>query len=280
MLIVTTVLIAHSQSGRAIDARTYQYRYRPLQMGTQVMNETVGRCSLGFPAYYEVVDYNLRIVIVTYGVVTASHCGYRGARMYQNVTGTNNYIGYMREEGRYYVGNRTADPSIPVDAAFIVVESYSYPIGGSRPPPQVVSNLVHELGASYRVTEYLNNERTLWDIYNRSARVIKAGRTTGFEAGYILQCAPNRIACRLVNGMWIFLISAYGAPGDSGGLIYWNYTVRTPYDIQIKYMGLGITIGSPEWGCIEVDNVRMCRPIVGNLVYNITRVLGVTPYRG
>jgi hypothetical protein len=233
-----------------------------------------------FPAYHEVVDYNLRIVIVTYGVVTASHCGYRGTRMYQNVTGTNNYIGYMREEGRYYVGNRTADPSIPVDAAFIVVESYSYPIGGSKPPPQVVSNLVHELGASYRVTEYLNNERTLWDIYNRSARVIKAGRTTGFEAGYILQCASNRIACRLVNGMWIFLISAYGAPGDSGGFIYWNYTVRTPYDIQIKYMELGITIGSPEWGCIVVDNVRMCRPIVGNLVYNITRVLGVTPYRG
>jgi hypothetical protein len=282
MLIVTTVLIAYSQSGRAIDARTYQYRYRPLQMGTQItIVDSAGSrwCSLGFPAYYEDVDYNLRIVIVTYGVVTAAHCGLRDASVYQNVTGTNNYIGYLREEGRYYVSDVIADSSIPVDAAFIVVESYSYPIGGSRPLPQVVSNLVHELGASYRVTEYLSSERTLWEIYNRSARVIKAGRTTGFEDGRIIQCGPGTIICRW-NGEWVFLISAYAARGDSGGLIYWNYTVRTPYDIQVKLMGLGITVATTGTECISVDGVTMCRHTVGNLLYNITRVLNVTPYRG
>jgi hypothetical protein len=278
ILIATTILTAYSQSGSINDARTYQYRYRPLQMGTQIEIFLTGLCSLGFPAYYERVGANL--IYVHYGVVTASHCGNRSFWVFQNVSGSNNLIGSFREEGRYYDSRqRIANPNIPVDAAFIEVESYAYSPGSPRPRPQIVDNLLHELGITWRITDYLSSERTLWDIYNRSARVIKAGRTTGFEAGYILQCALNRIACRL-NGEWIFIVSAYGAPGDSGGLIYWNYTVRTPYDIQTRYMGLGIGVALLRIDCTTVNGETMCRPIMGNLLYNITRALGITPYRG
>jgi hypothetical protein len=278
VLIATTILTAYSQSGSIDDARTYQYRYRPLQMGTQIEIFLTGRCSLGFPAYYERVVGDR--IYVHYGVVTASHCGNRTLGwVYQNATGANNYIGYFREEGRYYDSRRRiADPNIPVDAAFIEIEWYTYSPGSPRPRPQIVDNLLHELGITWRITDYLSSERTLWDIYNRSARVIKAGRTTRFEAGYIIPCTVDRIACQL-NSEWVFFIFAYGAPGDSGGLIYWNYTVRTPHDIQIRYMGLGIAVASLRVDCITVNGETMCRPVMGNLLYNIKRALGITPYR-
>ena len=119
------VKIASSGVGDVSDARTYQYRYRPLQMGTQihVVSGTVStRCSLGFPAYYEV--YLEPDIVVVYGVITASHCGLMVASVYQNVSGTNNFIGYMRDEGRFDLDN-LVNPN-DVDATFIPVESYVY----------------------------------------------------------------------------------------------------------------------------------------------------------
>lgn len=113
MLIVTTVLITYSQVGSASDARTYQYCYRPLQMGTQIEivheGSRLGPCSLGFPAYYERA-VRADLIAVYYGVIIASHCGLQGDSVYQSVTRSNNYIGYMRNEGRFTLGELLANP--------------------------------------------------------------------------------------------------------------------------------------------------------------------------
>jgi hypothetical protein len=184
LLVATTILIAYSQAGSVDDARSYQYRYRPLQMGTQiVVVDSAGsrRCSLGFPAYYErVVSPDLAVVY--YGVVTASHCGLRNASVYQNVTGSNNYIGYMRDEGRFNISN-VVNPD-DVDATFVVVESYTYKPGSPRPPPQIVSAYIHHQGIAIPIAGYISSEEQLWIARYTNLLIRKAGRTTGYEEGF------------------------------------------------------------------------------------------------
>jgi len=202
-LIALLSLIAYSQLGTTEDAREFQYRYRPLQMGTQIQivsgTRVLGPCSLGFPAYYEVIDSGLRVVGVFYGVVTASHCGYAGNSVYQNVTGSNNYIGYMRDEGKFGFYVELRDPSLLSDSTFIIVESYVYSVGSPRPSPQIVSFYIHYWpgNVTLPIAGYIGNEQDLWNAYQNQWTLYKSGRTTGVEADRIILCDTTRpwVAC-------------------------------------------------------------------------------------
>ena len=298
VLAVTTILIAYSQVGSVDDARSYQYRYRPLQMGTQIQvvfehNGVVyvANCSLGFPAYYErVVSPDL--VVVYYGVVTASHCGLRNASVYQNVTGSNNYIGYMRDEGRFTYGTIIHDPN-DVDATFVVVESYTYEPGSPRPPPQIVSAYIRDIslaGSTVPIGSYISKEQDLWIAREASLLINKAGRTTGLEAGYVRYCQVNptrQVACYYTNPNWgwLFITTAYGARGDSGGPAYEVYTVAVDR-MYVKYAKVyGTLIGysrTETWGevsprCIIGNGVEMCMPTAFTILYNVMTLRGVTP---
>jgi hypothetical protein len=290
-LVATTILIAYSQVGSVDDARSYQYRYRPLQMGTQIQvvfeyNGVVyvANCSLGFPAYYEIADYNLRLVTVTYGVVTASHCGLRNSPVYQNVTGSNNYIGYMRDEGRFDILN-VVNPN-DVDATFVVVESYTYRLGSPRPPPQIVSAYIHHRGIAIPIAGYISSEQQLWHARNTSLLIRKAGRTTGYEEGYIRLCNvnPNRVACNHDTFGWSFITTAYGARSDSGGPAYAYYR-ELGRDYAWIYggsliavaTGPGRQIGEVISSCTSTGGIQICMPTWFTIVYNVTRLRGVVP---
>lgn len=291
-LVATTILIAYSQVGSVDDARSYQYRYRPLQMGTQIQVVSsyngglvdVVNCSLGFPAYYEIADYNLRVVTVTYGVVTASHCGFRDALVYQNVTGSNNYIGYMRDEGRYTI-RFIANPW-DVDATFVVVESYTYRLGSPRPPPQIVSAYIHHRGIAIPIAGYISSEQQLWHARDTNLLIRKAGGSTGYEEGYIRLCNvdPRLIACNDNEYGWLFITTAYGYYGDSGGPAYAYYR-ELGRDYAWIYGGSligGARRPGVQWGevissCTSTGGIQICMPTWFTIVYNVTRLRGVVP---
>jgi hypothetical protein len=291
VLIVTTVLIAYSQVGSVDDARSYQYRYRPLRMGTQIEVEVqysnglieIVPCSLGFPAYYErVVSPNL--VVVYYGVITASHCGFQDSSVYQNVTGSNNYIGYMRDEGRF-TRRFIANPW-DVDATFVVVESYAYTPGSPRPPPQIVSAYIHHLGVAIPIAGYISSEQQLWHARDTNLLIRKAGRSTGYEEGYIRLCNvnPDRVACNDNEFGWSFITTAYGYYGDSGGPAYAYYR-ELGRDYAWIYGGSLVgfaTRPGVQWGevissCTLTGGIRICMPTWFTIVYNVTRLRGVVP---
>jgi hypothetical protein len=300
LLVATTILIAYSQVGSVDDARSYQYRYRPLQMGTQIQvvfehNGVVyvANCSLGFPAYYDSPLYpGSPIRVVVYGVITASHCGLRDSLVYQNVTGSNNYIGSMRDEGRFTYGAIIHDPN-DVDATFVIVERYTYFSGSPRPPPQIVSAYIRDIslaGSTVPIGSYISKEQDLWIAREASLLINKAGRTTGLEAGYVRYCQVNptrQVACYYTNPNWgwLFITTAYGAISDSGGPAYEVYTV--PVDrMYVKYAKVyGTLIGysrTETWGevsprCIISNGVEMCMPTAFTILYNVTTLRGVTP---
>jgi len=288
-LIALLSLIAYSQWGTTGDAREFQYRYRPLRMGTQIeiVNGTrvLGRCSLGFPAYYE-VPRTADWIVVVYDVVTASHCGYAGNSVYQNVTRSNNYIGYMRDEGRIDYRN-VVNTNVP-DATFIVVESYTYRTGDPRPPPQIVSYYIHHLGSTLIISNYARSEAYIRSILSYPL-IGKAGRTSGYEAGNITRLTDemirdigclivdsDRIFCYTYRYGWVFLINAYGGPGDSGGPLYIRY--------RSFALVLGITVaGAPpdfSWAdCVNATyTTNLCSPTAVNPLCNITNALGLIPY--
>ncbi len=290
LLVVNAVLITYSQTESVADARTYQYRYRPLQMGTQIQ-VGYGLCSLGFPAYYEIADYNLRIVTVTYGVITASHCGLRNSSVYQNVTGADNYIGYMEDEGRFSVGATIVNPN-DVDATFIRVEQYTYNVGMPRPPPQIVSAYIRDVlerGATIPIGSYISSEQDLWNAYRANTSIYKAGRTTGYERGYVRLCEVNlrsNVACNNSVLGWMFITTAYSAGGDSGGPAYSKYTVAIDrmyvtyanvYGITIATFIPGVRVGQVVSNCITSNGVTMCSPTAFAIVYNITKLKDITP---
>jgi hypothetical protein len=291
LLVATTILIAYSQAGSVDDAKSYQYRYRPLQMGTQIQvvfehNGVVyvANCSLGFPAYYErVVSPDLAVVY--YGVVTASHCGLRNSPVYQNVTGSNNYIGYMRDEGRFTYRTIIHDPN-DVDATFVIVESYTYRPGSPRPPPQIVSAYIHHQGIAIPIAGYISSEQQLWHARNTSLLIRKAGRTTGYEEGYIRLCNvnPDRVACNHDTFGWSFITTAYGAGGDSGGPAYAYYIeLRRSYawiyggSLISVATGPGRQIGEVISSCTSTGGIQICMPTRFTIVYNVTRLRGVVP---
>lgn len=296
-LVVLASLLAYSQpEGTTEDARQFQYRYRPLRMGTQIQIEAVRDdrlidrplCSLGFPAYYEIIDYGLKVVTVYYGVVTASHCGYVNNGVYQNVTGADNYIGYMRDEGRYGLGDELANPNLTSDSTFIVVESYTYSLWESRPPPRIVSTLIQYSPQAWPYTEtipirdYIRSEQDLRIAYQYQRVLYKSGRTTGLEFGRIIQCGSNQIVCRLNSGNeYYFLFNASTWRGDSGGPVFEINSVRVD-GLKAYYAKVyGITVFVETSYCItdRLGNT-LCGPTGASILYNITADLRIIPYSG
>jgi hypothetical protein len=290
LLAATTILIAYSQVGSVDDARSYQYRYRPLRMGTYieiVHNGTIlGYCSLGFPAYYDSPLYpGSSIRVVVYGVITASHCGYAGDSVYQNVTVSNNYIGSMRDEGRFTY-RTTIYNSNDVDATFVIVERYTYFSGSPRPPPQIVSAYIHHLGVVIPIAGYISSEEQLWTARNTNLIIRFAGTTTGYEEGNIRFCETsprNQVACNNPVFGWIFIATTYGAGGDSGGPAYAYYTeLRRGYAWVYGTRVGGINQPGYQWGetiveCTTSNGVQLCRPRAYTILYNVTTLREVVP---
>jgi hypothetical protein len=246
----------------------------------------VANCSLGFPAYYDSPLYpGSPIRVVVYGVITASHCGLRDSLVYQNVTGSNNYIGSMRDEGRFTYGAIIHDPN-DVDATFVIVERYTYFSGSPRPPPQIVSAYIHHRGIAIPIAGYISSEQQLWHARNTSLLIRKAGRTTGYEEGYIRLCNvnPRQVACNDDEFGWSFITTAYGAGGDSGGPAY-AYYIELGRSYAWIYGGSligGANVSGVRWGevissCISTGGIRMCMPTWFTIVYNVTRLREVVP---
>ena len=278
------VKIASGGVGDVSDARTYQYHYRPLQMGTQihVVSGTVStRCSLGFPAYYEV--YLEPDIVVVYGVITASHCGLMVASVYQNVSGTNNFIGYMRDEGRFDLDN-LVNPN-DVDATFIPVESYVYRSPHPRPPPQTVSALIHQRGVIVAIGGYISSEWDLLQARLNNIVISKAGSASGYEEGYVRFCRiypTYQVACRDERIGWYFITTAFGRPGDSGGPAYHSYTVVRDGMELIYARVYGTLIGVKATGEVSAvfckrDIPDLCLPTAFTILYNVTTLRGVSP---
>jgi len=292
-LIALLSLIAYSQLGTTEDAREFQYRYRPLQMGTQIVIDVVAPngtrlipriCSLGFPAYYE-VPRTADWIVVVYGVVTASHCGYAGNSVYQNVTIYNNYIGYMRDEGKFGVGDELLNRNLLSDSTFIRVESYVYSVGSPRPSPQIVGYYIHMPGnVTVPINGYIRNEQDLWNTYQNQWTLYKSGRTTGVEAGPIILChntTQQLVACWDTDwGGFYFLINAYGMGGDSGGPVYMLRYEDGFLRLRVAVV-YGITWFIEFTNCIT-DRLGnwLCRPTGVSILYNITADLRVIPYPG
>lgn len=285
LITVLASFIAYSSFGTSEDAVSYQYKYRPLRMGTQIQIEVVrsdgtrigvANCSLGFPAYYEVVDSGLGVATVCYGVVTASHCGYVGNRVYQNATGTDNYIGYMRDEGRLGLGEEVLNANMLSDSTFITVECYTYNVGNPRPRPQIVSGIIHA-STSVVISGYISSEQDLWQAYQNQIVLYKSGRTTGLEAGRLMLCNGYNIACQNPTVNYSFLFNAYCWYGDSGGSVYRLIVYR-----EVSYaIVFGITVGFSEYDCSrDALGVQLCRPTAAAILYNITADLKITPYSG
>ncbi|MGC9010513.1 MAG: hypothetical protein ACP5I7_07900, partial [Sulfolobales archaeon] len=222
-------------------------------------------------------------------------CGYVNNRVYQNVAGSNNYIGYMRDEGRFSYGDIIIDPN-GIDATFIVVESYTYKIGDPRPKPQIVSHYIHHRGITVPIERYIASEQDLWNAYYLNLTVIKAGRTTGYEWGLIRLCNvnPRQVACFTETGVgrfigWYFQTTAYGAPGDSGGPHY-AFVQRSPLSAELVVQVYGISVavarysgiqfGEVTSNCIIDNGVGLCMPTFVAILYNITQYLNVKPYSG
>jgi len=283
-LIALLSLIAYSQWETTEDAREFQYRYRPLRMGTLIQIESgiwVRNCSLGFPAYYEVPVADGSWIVVVYGVVTASHCGYADSRVYQNVTGSNNYIGYMRDEGKFGLGMELVNRSLLSDSTFIVVERHVYRKGSPRPSPQIVSYYIHMPGnVTVPIAGYAKNEQDLWNAYQGQWILYKSGKTTGLERGPIILCdrTLRLVACRAATvGGFYFYIDAYGYRGDSGGPVH-----RLRYVDGLLRVRVADVYGIAWFmlGNCTKDRLgnELCRPTGASILYNITADLRVIPY--
>jgi len=305
-LLLSATVVVYSQVGTDEDAVTYGYtwRYRPLRGGTQIQIEVVPpggsliatpKCSLGFPAYFETVEGGLGIITVYYGYVTASHCGYVYNSVYQNTTGTNNYIGYMRYEGRVgFYG--VVNPNLP-DATFIVVETYIYTPSQPRPQPQNVKPYIHHLGSIAIITNYITGESDIRYAHEAQLELITSGRTSGYEAARIIPApfyvrtnycrpsSPDYLFCYWYDYGWIFFVDTYGAPGDSGGPVYRHIVDSITRRHYTTVYGIIVGGGTPydrEWAtCISGTYTGwLCKPTMVAPIYNITTAYGLTPYVG
>jgi len=190
----------------------------------------------------------------------------------------------MRDEGRFDISN-VVNPN-DVDATFVVVERYTYFSGSPRPPPQIVSAYIHHQGIAVPIAGYISSEEQLWIARNTSLLIRKAGRTTGYEEGYIRLCNvnPRQVACNDDEFGWSFITTAYGAGGDSGGPAY-AYYIELGRGYAWIYGGSligGANVSGVRWGevissCISTGGIRMCMPTWFTIVYNVTRLREVVP---
>ena len=268
VMLLAALALLHTSSLKlsALFEDYYDDRYRPLRMGTLIeivqRDAPVAACSLGIPAYYDYYlspDEHVRV----YGVITASHCGDTYDSVYQNVTSSQNYIGYVEIDGRIcsccgFLCIR--DESLP-DAAFVAVET-EY-CGLSCDGPNVVSASLQHGFMVRNLNAKISSCQDLYQIYNEEKIVFKGGARTGLTWG--LLSALNGDVC-IYNPFLghIFLADFPTDKGDSGGIVYTvDYINRS-----VKYIVLGIVVGKRnDW------------PVVGSApVYIIEEKLGVSVY--
>ena len=233
-----------------------QLYYRPLQDGTQIYNaDRPGYCSIGFASYYTEKIGN--IILVYYGVVTASHCGGLGDHFYQpDNSESSYYLGTVQID--YPQPGSSPDPNRQSDSMWIYVETKQ-----SGEYPSIVSTRVYWDGSKYAIADKYAREGDI----SYGQHIEKVGRTTGLTTGII--CSTNEYWRRGAGWVWNTTLEAYY--GDSGGIVYLVYEIVGPPDHPtakyVKIYGI-IQGGIPE-------NVTWFCP-----VYYITDDLDVTPYIG
>ena len=218
----------------------YRQRYRPLRMGTKIdityPNGTYrSYCSFSFPAYqdyYTQPDRHFR----DYGIVTASHCGDVGDKVYQNDSGVSeDYIGYFKIDGRFDDNLEIRDPTL-VDAAFVRVETVY--CSSNCPAPSIVSTYIQHASWFLTLDSKINDYSDLYDIYTEGYTVYKGGVATGLTSGKIVAVMGFIYRNDPFFGP-IFYADYDGTHGDSGGIVY----TRIYYDMVIIDKVLGTVVG-------------------------------------
>ncbi|MEM2404532.1 MAG: hypothetical protein QXR05_05230 [Candidatus Methanomethylicia archaeon] len=179
-----------------LSAQSWQDRVRPLIGGIQIQNgNTGGIFSLGFIVYYEYVE--MGITWRCYGFVTVSHAVDLGDNIYQNVVGSNNYVGYVERDLPF--------PRENSDSAFIHTETVQKGTAPSKVAPQVLI----DPNCKHNVHGYKSMSQM-----QRGEYICKVGRTTGRTDGYIKEFLHNSYYG------WQVLTTCSVETGDSGGTFY------------------------------------------------------------
>ena len=298
LTVVSFIAIVHPASayggywwnGTSADAPQYQWRYRPILMGTQLMLGQAsppywGICSAGYPAYImdEISEGRYK---VTFGIVVSGHCTDPYQLVYQNDTSSSsNYIGYALY---VYKGE-----GVEADVAFIATyESYFISEGDPIPQPQLVSPyILLPDGTTAIIDSYIEEYADLVMTYYFGEMLVRAGRSTGLEAGYIIPCPDGTadIVCQTEWGDYVFPLDAGAAEGDSGGPVF-----KLRYEkLDVVWVAYAKIYGIASAYCYVLPNVdesclqcstqppapTPCGPILATPVYIIHQVLpDVIPY--
>ncbi len=200
-------------------------RYRPLTAGTQIEmvrgRESLGRPSIGFPAYIEFGELRY------YGIVTTSHVGDKDDSVYQPTFASDNYIGFI------YVDGIVGDPTKLVDVAFVFTETMKKGDTPKTVYPWVITNV--SITGYHAIIDYVKSDDEINQVVN-IARVIKVGRTTGTTSGVIC----SKVYFMPTRG-YVFRVDFRAEWGDSGGIIHQVIRIIKPdYPADVKTYGVVI----------------------------------------
>jgi len=195
----------------ACAGNAWQQKYRPLIGGIQIAKTEYWwifpyevRASIGFPAYYEIIDRWCQCRI--YGFVSAGHFADVGDSIYQPTTQDENYVGYVSRDRE--------DP----DALFVYTETV--PLG--EKPDSVAPKILIDAGRKYDIHGYM--PRRLMRVGDP---IYKVGRTTGRTGGVVVDIAFN------------YAIASYWSePGDSGGTVYRLLAIKPDYPVYLYVYGI------------------------------------------
>lgn len=213
LLMISLVPVAMAQS--------WQDRVRPLIGGVQIENDRAQlRASIGFTAYWEFVDHG--VTWRTYGFVTASHFANHSDAIYQNIIGSNNYVGSV-----------IFDPSFPrrTDSLFVYTESV---IKGTA-PTSVAPRVLIDPNCQHNVHGY--KSRSQMQI---GETVYKVGRTTGRTSGQIVEFVNRTMVGRETDVIVNYSVAATfpAQPGDSGGTVYRIFITKPDYPTYLYIYGI------------------------------------------
>jgi hypothetical protein len=219
LLMISFVPVAMAQSWRD--------RVRPLIGGVQIQNDrTQCLASIGFTAYWEFVDHG--VTWRTYGFVTASHFANHSDAIYQNITGSNNYVGSV-----------IFDPSFPrrIDSLFVGTESV---IKGTA-PTSVAPRVLIDPNCQHNVHGYKSRSQM-----RINERVYKVGRTTGRTEGSIVRFVDKLTRVGDTDVVINYYVAATFPvqPGDSGGTVYRIFITKPDYPTYLYIYGTVIGVNA------------------------------------